>query len=520
MNGLLRDYPLVELINEVADAGHSGALRVAREPARGVVYALGGRVVHATTNLRAHRLAESLKRWGAVGDEGLGELASKKLSDEELASELVRAGLFMPGEASAFAARLSEDALRAMLMWADGGWEFDPRARAGVEASQAPDTPSLVLEAARRMPAEFVASRFAEGERVAPSGRAPEGISLSPEEGFVLSRVDAPTSVAELLAFVGLPEAQALQAVYVLALAGLVARPDRRRALPSDAAALKSAAAAAPKSADATKSATPAPKAAAEAPAVKDDEARKEEADPRKEFEALLGLAAAKTHYGVLGVTRGARDRDIKAAYYALAKRFHPDRFRRDLDAAQVERAASAFSRLTRAYEVLKNSSTRSAYDLKLDKEAAANASRPSAPAEGAYAHKGGGSAADAETAAAVRAEERFRQGVAALDRGDVEGATRLLAEAVALAPRRAPYRAHYGRALGRSRDTRRQAEAELSTAIMLEARDVSYRVMLAEFYRDVGLRRRAEGELERALAVDPSHAPARQLLETLRSGR
>lgn len=519
MNGLLSDYPLAELINEIADAGHSGALRVAREPARGVVYALGGRVVYATTNLRAHRLAESLRRWGAVGDERLAQFASRKLSDAELGAELMKAGLFTADEVSAFPARQSEDALRAMLLWTDGVWEFDPRARAGVESAREPDVPSLVLDAARRMPAEFVASRFAEGERVAPSGRAPEGVALSPEEGFVLSRVDAPVSVSEFLAFVGLPEAQALQAVYVLSLAGLFARPDRRRALPSEAAALKSAATAAPKPADAKKGDAHATKPAADAPDAKPEDAQ-EEVDPRKEFETLLGLAAAKTHYGVLGVARSARDRDIKSAYYALAKRFHPDRFRRDLDASQVERAASAFSRLTRAYEVLKNSSTRSAYDLKLDKEAAARASRPAAPAEGSYAHKGGGSAADAETTAAVRAEERFRQGVAALDRGDAEGATRLLAEAVALAPRRATYRAHYGRALGRNRETRRQAEAELTTAVMLEARDVTYRVMLAEFYRDVGLRRRAEGELERALAVNPSHARARQLLDALRAER
>ncbi|HEX5707355.1 MAG TPA: DnaJ domain-containing protein, partial [Pyrinomonadaceae bacterium] len=390
MNGLLRNHPLAELITEIADASHSGALRLTREPVRGVVYTDGGRVVQATTNLRAHRLAESLRRWGIVSDEAsFAPLASKKLSDEELASELVAAKLFTAEETARFAARRSEDALRAMLLWTDGEWAFDPRARVAGDATAAPDAPSLLVEAARRMPPEFVASRFAEGERVAPSGRAPESVALSPEEGFVLSRVDAPVRLADLLSLGGLPEPQALQAVYVLSLAGLLVRADRRRALPSDSAVFKTAASAATKAADAKKGAPP---TSAPTPTnARDGEksAEVENVDPLKEFEALLERAAARTHYAVLGVARSARDRDIKRSYYALAKRFHPDRFRRDLDASQVTRAASAFSRLTRAYEVLKDTSLRAAYDLKLDKEAASSVSRPGGPGEGSYARKG-----------------------------------------------------------------------------------------------------------------------------------
>ena len=40
---------------------------------------------------------------------------------------------------------------------------------------------------------------------------------------------------------------------------------------------------------------------------------------------------------------------------------------------------------------------------------------------------------------------------------------------------------------------------------------------MLGELYRDIGLRRRAEEELERALTLDPAHAAARRLLRALR---
>jgi Tfp pilus assembly protein PilF len=56
-----------------------------------------------------------------------------------------------------------------------------------------------------------------------------------------------------------------------------------------------------------------------------------------------------------------------------------------------------------------------------------------------------------------------------------------------------------------------------LQAAVSLDPGSVSYHVMLAELYRDVGLHKKAEGELERALALDPRHAQALRLLEELR---
>ena len=63
---------------------------------------------------------------------------------------------------------------------------------------------------------------------------------------------------------------------------------------------------------------------------------------------------------------------------------------------------------------------------------------------------------------------------------------------------------------------TRRLAEGELQAAIKLDARNASYRVMLAALYRDLGFYRRALSELERALSLDSQNADAREMLRTL----
>ncbi|HEV3468151.1 MAG TPA: DnaJ domain-containing protein, partial [Pyrinomonadaceae bacterium] len=247
--------------------------------------------------------------------------------------------------------------------------------------------------------------------------------------------------------------------------------------------------------------------------------------DPRALIEELFERARRGTHYEVLGVARSAKPDELKRVYYALARRLHPDRFRRDTDEPIRQQIDAAFAKVTQAYEVLKDSRLRASYDMKLPPPG--GEARRVAPGEGVKAERGGGGseapaspALSKESAQLARAEEAFQQGLAALQKNHLSLARRSLGEAALLGPRQARYRAYYGRALARDKNSRRQAEAELQAAISLDEKNPSYRVMLAELYQEHGLRTRAEGELERALQLDPKHAAARRLLEQLRAGR
>ena len=62
-------------------------------------------------------------------------------------------------------------------------------------------------------------------------------------------------------------------------------------------------------------------------------------------------------YYTQLGVPRGATEDDIRKAYRALARRFHPDRNEQDPNAAQK------FQLITEAYDVLSNPEQRRSYD-------------------------------------------------------------------------------------------------------------------------------------------------------------
>jgi len=53
-----------------------------------------------------------------------------------------------------------------------------------------------------------------------------------------------------------------------------------------------------------------------------------------------------RDYYEVLGVARGASGKDIKKAYYQLAKKYHPDTNKNDPNAAKK------FQEVSEAYEV------------------------------------------------------------------------------------------------------------------------------------------------------------------------
>jgi len=63
-----------------------------------------------------------------------------------------------------------------------------------------------------------------------------------------------------------------------------------------------------------------------------------------------------KSYYDILGVPRNASQKDIKKAYYQLAKKYHPD-------TNKDKQAETKFQEIQQAYEILSDDQKRSAYD-------------------------------------------------------------------------------------------------------------------------------------------------------------
>jgi len=223
--------------------------------------------------------------------------------------------------------------------------------------------------------------------------------------------------------------------------------------------------------------------------------------------EYLRRTENAPNYYQIFDVAPDAPAAEIKRVYFSFARRFHPDLFHRQVEAEKHLEIQNAFTKIAQAYETLKNESSREVYDFKMRKELVEmeNSRVASSNGEDPNLQKQNSQAA-----------VNFEQGYELLMNENYEDAIPCLARAVHLADDNARYHAFYGKALSADAKQKYKAEAELQAAVKLEPNNVDFRLMLAEFFVQMRLLKRAEGELNRLLSVSPNNATARKLLDSL----
>lgn len=107
--------------------------------------------------------------------------------------------------------------------------------------------------------------------------------------------------------------------------------------------------------------------------AVELDGSNQEYRDRLQKAETALQQSKSKNYYKILGVDRGASQREIKRAYRKLALKYHPDKVRKnesddesaDEDGEQLteEQAIKKFRDIAEAYEILSDEEQRAKYD-------------------------------------------------------------------------------------------------------------------------------------------------------------
>jgi len=481
MNGQLSEQPLAELIREISARSLGGRLSLEHDRVKVVSYFDDGTLVYAASNLRTLRLREYLKKTELVSETDLARF-DDRLPDIELLKQLTAQKLLSPSAADQLLARQVTDILRMALVWTDGTWELESRSRLNEQLNLKIDIDSLLLEASRRMPVDFITPRFRnDSEVITPRAEPLINENLLPAEAFLLSRLDRPMALHDLVSISGMGEAGTLRLVYSLALAGLLQR-EHWKSVFRDQPEQK-----------------PAP------PPPPPEPEPVEEPENVETF--LERMRTAQTYYDVLGVSVEASAQTVKDSYYRLARLYHPDRFRKS-EPALLKKLESAFAHITQAYETLRDDRLRASYNSKLQARRKAEQlvqSAPKAPVS-----------QQSEPVAAGNAEIQFKEGLTALELGQRKVALGLFASAARAAPGEPRYRAFYGQMLAGNENTRRAAETELLAAVKLDPQNAEYRVMLAELYRDLGLKLRAKGEAERAVAADPENRKARDLLRSL----
>lgn len=166
-------------------------------------------------------------------------------------------------------------------------------------------------------------------------------IKLSAEEGFVLSRIDGRTNIAQLVLLVPFDTEVTVVILKQLVKLGAIEIPGADISVPLPSLAPEK------------------PVQTAGDSLLDGLEITAEQARRVDEFFAAL---ERKDAFELLEVTRDADKREIKRAYFKLSKEFHPDRFFNKNIGPYRERLSKIFQSIKNAFELLSDDARRNAY--------------------------------------------------------------------------------------------------------------------------------------------------------------
>lgn len=257
-------------------------------------------------------------------------------------------------------------------------------------------------------------------------------------------------------------------------------------------------------------------------------------------------MSAGIDYYRLLGVPREAPDREIKRAYYELARKLHPDKASSPEEAAKN---AGELAAISQAYNTLKDSRKREEYDNQLRGKPAGSGPAPSPPrAEAPPAASSAPASAPAAgmppstaprpslppqgppTAAAGTgprispsdqlalkkslAQKAFVKGMQHFKRAEFKQAIEFFEAAVNNDPEsEAQYHAKLALCLIRSKGSFTRAVTHAQRACEMDSYSIDFKMLLGEVHETAGSNTKAREIYEDILRWDPTHTGAKQRL-------
>ena len=447
---------------------------------------------------------------------------STKLRLEQV---LVEVGLRRPRERSARAASgPSAGELRERLVsrLADGGTEagFDDTADLPTDALPVTGgTEPLILEAVRRIDdAEVVRGLLGNLDRglTAAPGLAHER-TLTLTEGALLSRVDGVGTARQILESAPLQGDDAQRGLAGLLLTGRVRyqpgppepRPAAAKTPVEDPEARPEAGARSGPGSSAPESGGIAPGEPATAPEPAPVPPAPEPADPmspqiqaeKQEILRLFESLPVLSHVEVLGLDPGCTDGEVRRAYVARVRRYHPDAQREPALGDLHDVLEAIFIRVSEAWAVLGNEKSRTAYASRLgsESEGRGDDGTPSATSPGTEGEEAAGDA-------------KLRKAEQLLEESRFWDAIQILESAVPrLQPESRQHRGHLllARAYARNPKWVRRAEKTLQRVVREDPTNAEAHYELGVLYKSGGLSARAQAMFRKAVELRPDYREA-----------
>jgi Domain of unknown function (DUF4388)/DnaJ domain len=491
---LIHDH-LPDILHSLARSEESGVLQVTRELTSKHIYFGHGSIVFARSNQHSDRLGELLVREGRITRSQLAAASNKlRATGQKLGAVLVQMGYLQDADVRAGVADQMRGMIRPVFSWQIGEYCFRPKDNP-VSKDLAIELPTIptILEGTREVAdRETIRRTLGDLGRVVSFSRDPwvhaHQVSLTPIEGFVLSRVDGQVTMSDIVSITPMAEDDTLRCLYVLLSGGFLEFGAKGRDLTPSKTSRRvyEIPVVLPR--------TTSPRAESQRD---DGDITVAERQTRDDIIAKHASLSRTTVYDCLDVSRNAKEAEIRKGYLSVVRKYHPDRHRsphlRELHGMLQEILAKAAD----AYETLSDPVHRRRYDQTLRVEAPrgeANAapieSPPPLPPS------------TAETLAA----RYFAEAKKFLDNRDFHEAVKLLEEVVDLDPSRAEHHRTLAQALQNNPKWRKEAEAHYRAAMKIDPFDLGSLVGLGDLYVALNLKKRAKPLFAMALEIDPGN--------------
>ncbi len=519
LRGSLGDMDLAHVIREIYVNRRTGILHLTRRGVGKRIYFKKGSIVFANSDLKDDRLADLLARKKVVHRSALDEaLNVVKETGCRLGVALVELGHLDEKEMTDQVTEQIKSIIFSVFDWIEGQFAFE-RLETPVEKDIIVGllTADTILEGIRRMKStETVRQSLGALDRVLAHPDNPllmyQKFSLTPEEGFVMSRGDGTTTVAEAAALSPMSEEETLRCIYGLVCAGVLTLEERaqsrtdvlRRLITPDEAKLPLQEAEIKEQPVETKPASYVEQ--------QDSGPTPEQQQLRDEIAAKHASLASATHYELLEVEPAAVGARIKEAYYAMVKKYHPDRHHsphfEDLHGLLEE----LIVKVTAAYNILSTPADRAQYDETLQAD---DESKPSTR-QSTFIGEPDFTTAPPEEQANIHYQEakRLFYEMAYFD------AIQRLQEAVRLDPTKATYHKLLADSLSKNPNWRKDAESHFLKALDLDASYVDCYLGLASIYDDLGLTTRSRNTYLKVLELEPDNELAQMKVQGKKKSR
>lgn len=553
MQGDLSRETLADVIRSLYVNRRSGILHLARDKTSKRIYFRKGSMIFANSDVESDRLGEFLIRQGVI-DRAAFEKATETMKDtgHRFGRTVVELGHCNAEDMEQKVVEQIQAIIYSLFDWDEGDYRFEQHeSPVDEDIILNLSTADIILEGTRRL-SNIDKVRRALGDTSAILEQNEDPLllyqkmsTLSQSEYFILSRVDGMSSIDDIFAVSPLGEDETLRCIYGLVSAGVLVLKGGGRSEPEAPKTPEQTAAPSPtppppkpdppapppkpeppkpppaEPAPARPAPTAAPPSVASAPQRPEQPAKGPTLEPppkpaspspeeiavRDDIVQKHASLSESNLYDLLGITITANDDEIKKAYYAMAKKYHPDRHHsphlRDVHGLLEE----LFSKITHAYQTLSSTADRHRYDQTLKH----GDGKGVAAGDDASAKK-----VEKATEAALKrqAEDRYAEGKLHFDEMHFFDAIQCLREAVRLYPKK-QYHKLLAQALMKNPMWVKEAEENFLAALKMDQFDAESALGLGKIYEERGMMTRAKKMYEQAATYDPENEEVQKKLES-----